>query len=107
MFFANEPILRLTAPLPLAQLVELRLINIVHYQVLIAAKAARSVLAAPGKLLVDFGLRRAHGAEAGPDGGARELCRGLCRYRDGARRRAIRHPAVRHHGAFLHRGFQR
>ncbi len=65
VFFANEPILRLTAPLPLAQLVESRLINILHYQVLIAAKAARSVLAAPGKLLVDFGLRRAHGAEAG------------------------------------------
>jgi nicotinate phosphoribosyltransferase len=65
VFFASEPILRLTAPLPLAQLVESRLINILHYQVLIAAKAARNVLAAPGKLLVDFGLRRAHGAEAG------------------------------------------
>jgi nicotinate phosphoribosyltransferase len=65
VFFANEPILRLTAPLPQAQLVESRLINILHYQVLIAAKAARCVLAAPGKLLVDFGMRRAHGAEAG------------------------------------------
>ena len=65
VFFANEPILRLTAPLPQAQLVESRLINILHYQVLIAAKAARNVLAAPGKLLVDFGMRRAHGAEAG------------------------------------------
>jgi nicotinate phosphoribosyltransferase len=63
-FFANEPILRVTAPLPQAQFVESRLINILHYQVLIAAKAARSVLAAPGKLLVDFGMRRAHGAEA-------------------------------------------
>ncbi len=65
VFFANEPILRLTAPLPQAQLVESRLINILHYQVLVAAKAARSVLAAPNKLLVDFGMRRAHGAEAG------------------------------------------
>jgi nicotinate phosphoribosyltransferase len=64
-FFANEPILRLTAPLPQAQFVESRLINILHYQTLVAAKAARSVLAAPNKLLVDFGLRRAHGAEAG------------------------------------------
>ena len=64
-FFANEPILRVTAPLPEAQLVETRLINILHFQCLIAAKAARFVLAAPGKLLVDFGLRRAHGAEAG------------------------------------------
>jgi nicotinate phosphoribosyltransferase len=65
VFFANEPILRVTAPLPEAQLVETRLINILHFQSLIAAKAARMVLSAPGKLLVDFGLRRAHGAEAG------------------------------------------
>ena len=64
VFFANEPILRVTAPLPQAQLVESRLINLLHYQTLIASKAARCVLAAPGKLLVDFGLRRAHGAEA-------------------------------------------
>ena len=65
VFFANEPILRVTAPLPEAQLFETRLINILHYQSLIAAKAARMVLVAPGKLLVDFGLRRAHGADAG------------------------------------------
>jgi nicotinate phosphoribosyltransferase len=65
VFFANEPILRVTAPLPQAQFVESRLINILHFQTLIAAKAARMILAAPGKLLVDFGLRRAHGAEAG------------------------------------------
>ncbi len=64
-FFVNEPILRVTAPLPQAQLVESRLINILHFQSLVAAKAARCVLAAPGKLLVDFGMRRAHGAEAG------------------------------------------
>jgi nicotinate phosphoribosyltransferase len=65
VFFADEPILRVTAPLPEAQLVETRLINILHFQSLIASKAARMTLAAPGKLLVDFGLRRAHGSEAG------------------------------------------
>jgi nicotinate phosphoribosyltransferase len=65
VFFADEPILRVTAPLPEAQLAETRLINILHFQSLIASKAARMILAAPGKLLVDFGLRRAHGAEAG------------------------------------------
>ncbi len=65
IFFTNEPILRVTAPLPQAQLMETRLINLLHFQSLIASKAARMVLAAPGKLLVDFGLRRAHGAEAG------------------------------------------
>jgi nicotinate phosphoribosyltransferase len=65
IFFPNEPILRITAPLPQAQLVESRLINLLHFQTLIASKAARVVLAAPDKMLVDFGLRRAHGAEAG------------------------------------------
>ncbi|MGD0023697.1 MAG: nicotinate phosphoribosyltransferase, partial [Xanthobacteraceae bacterium] len=65
LFFGNEPILRVTAPMPQAQFAETRLINILHFQSLIAAKAARAVLAAPNKLLVDFGLRRAHGAEAG------------------------------------------
>jgi nicotinate phosphoribosyltransferase len=65
IFFPDEPVLRVTAPLPEAQLVETRLINLVHFETLVASKAARSVLVAPGKLLVDFGLRRAHGAEAG------------------------------------------
>jgi nicotinate phosphoribosyltransferase len=63
-FFPDEPILRVTAPLREAQLVESRIVNLLHYQTVVASKAVRSVLAAPGKLLVDFGLRRAHGAEA-------------------------------------------
>lgn len=65
VFFANEPMLRVTAPMPEAQLVESRLVNLLHFQTLIASKAARCVLAAPGKTLVDFGMRRAHGSEAG------------------------------------------
>ncbi len=65
LFFPDEPILRVAAPLPQAQLVETRLVALLHFESLIASKAARCVLAAPGKLLVDFGLRRAHGAEAG------------------------------------------
>ncbi len=65
IFFPDEPILRVAAPIPVAQLVETRLINLLHFQTLIASKAARVVLAAPGKLLVDFGRRRAHGEEAG------------------------------------------
>jgi nicotinate phosphoribosyltransferase len=64
VFFPNEPILRITAPLPEAQLIESRLINLLHFQTLIASKAARSVLIAEDKLLVDFGMRRAHGSEA-------------------------------------------
>ena len=65
VFFPDEPILRVTAPIAEAQLVETRLINLLHLETLIASKAARSVLMAPDKVLVDFGLRRAHGAEAG------------------------------------------
>lgn len=65
VFFPDEPVLRVTAPLPQAQLVETRLLNIIHFQTVIASKAARMVLAAHGRQLVDFGLRRAHGAEAG------------------------------------------
>jgi nicotinate phosphoribosyltransferase len=65
VFFPDEPILRVIAPLPQAQVVESRLINLLHLQTVIASKAARCVLVAPDKLLVDFGLRRAHGAEAG------------------------------------------
>jgi nicotinate phosphoribosyltransferase len=65
VFFPDEPILRVTAPLPEAQLVESRVMNILHFQSLVAAKAARVMLAAGGRLVVDFGLRRAHGAEAG------------------------------------------
>ena len=65
VFFPNEPILRVVAPIPLAQLVETRIMNLLNFQTMIASKAARSVLVAGGKPIVDFGLRRAHAAEAG------------------------------------------
>ncbi|MEN9416734.1 MAG: nicotinate phosphoribosyltransferase [Pseudomonadota bacterium] len=62
--FADEPLLRVHAPLPQAQVVESRLLNLVHLSTLVASKAARVVAAAQGRTLVDFGMRRAHGAEA-------------------------------------------
>jgi nicotinate phosphoribosyltransferase len=66
VFFENEPVIRVVAPIPEAQLVETRLINILHFETLIASKAARCIFAAYDRaILVDFGLRRAHGAEAG------------------------------------------
>ena len=64
VFFGHEPILRVTAPLREAQLVESRLMNLVHFQTVVASKAARVAIAARGRPLVDFGMRRAHGAEA-------------------------------------------
>jgi nicotinate phosphoribosyltransferase len=64
--FANEPLIRVVAPILQAQFVETRAINLLHFETLVATKAARCVAAAGGKaILVDFGLRRAHGAEAG------------------------------------------
>ena len=65
VFFQDEPILRVTAPMPEAQLIESRIVNLLHFQSLIASKAARMVLQQPSATLIDFGLRRAHGAEAG------------------------------------------
>jgi nicotinate phosphoribosyltransferase len=65
IFFPHEPIFKIVAPFPEAQLVESRVINLLNFQTMVASKAARSVLAAGGKPLIDFGLRRAHGAEAG------------------------------------------
>ena len=62
--FPGEPILRVTAPIAQAQFVESRLLNLIHAHSLIASKAARCVLAAPDTRLIEFGLRRAHGAEA-------------------------------------------
>ncbi|MDF0674292.1 MAG: nicotinate phosphoribosyltransferase [Nitrospira sp.] len=65
IFFPHEPILRIVASLPQAQLVESRVMNLLNFQTMVASKAARSVLVAARKPLIDFGLRRAHGAEAG------------------------------------------
>ena len=63
-FFADEPIVRVTGPILEAQLLESRLLNIVHFQTTIASKAARCVIAARGRQLADFGMRRAHEAAA-------------------------------------------
>jgi nicotinate phosphoribosyltransferase len=63
--FENEPILEVLAPLPEAQLVETFVMNQVHLQTMLASKAARVVLAAGGRPVVDFGLRRMHGTDAG------------------------------------------
>lgn len=63
--FAHEPLLRVTGPLLQAQLIETMLLNTINFQTLIATKAARVCLAAAGKPVLEFGLRRAHGADGG------------------------------------------
>jgi nicotinate phosphoribosyltransferase len=65
IFFANEPIIEVRAPLIEAQLIETLSINQIGMASLIATKAARSVIAAQGKQLVDFGVRRSQGETAG------------------------------------------
>lgn len=65
ILFQDEPILRISAPLREAQFVESRVMNLLQLETMVASKAVRSVMVANGKRLVDFGLRRAHGAEAG------------------------------------------
>lgn len=63
-FFPDEPVLEVTAPLLEGQLVETLLLNVLHYDSLVAAKASRCVTAAAGRRLVEFGARRAHGRDA-------------------------------------------
>jgi nicotinate phosphoribosyltransferase len=63
-FFPNEPILRVTAPLAEAQLVETAVLAIINFQTSIASKAHRVVQAAAGTRVIEFGARRAHGLDA-------------------------------------------
>ena len=63
-FFPYEPVLRVTAPLAEAQLLETALLAIVNFQISIASKAARIVGAANGRPVMEFGARRAHGLDA-------------------------------------------
>ncbi len=63
--FAGEPLLRVRGPRMVVQIAESFLLNQTCFQTMVASKAARCVLAARGRPVVDFGFRRAHGAEAG------------------------------------------
>lgn len=63
--FPEEPLVEVTASLPEAQVVETFLMNQIHLQTMAASKAARVVAAADGRPVVDFGLRRIHGTDAG------------------------------------------
>lgn len=65
VLLAHEPWLEMTAPLPVAQLLETALMNAMHGSTVVATKAARLARAAHGRAVVDFGFRRAHGLETG------------------------------------------
>lgn len=65
IFFANEPVIRVTAPIIQAQIIESFLLNTINLQAMIASKASRVVHAATDKGVYDFSLRRTHGRDAG------------------------------------------
>jgi nicotinate phosphoribosyltransferase len=63
--FPDEPLLEITAPIIEAQLVETAVMNACHFQTVLTTKAARSVIAGRGRAIVEFGLRRTPGVDAG------------------------------------------
>jgi nicotinate phosphoribosyltransferase len=64
LYFVNEPVIEITAPIIEAQLAETFIINQVNFQTLLATKSARCVYAAQGRPLADFAARRTHGTDA-------------------------------------------
>jgi nicotinate phosphoribosyltransferase len=65
ILFANEPIVQIEGPLPEAQILETLALNCIHFETLVASKAARIAAVGRGKSIVDFGFRRSHTTEAG------------------------------------------
>ncbi|WP_312059814.1 nicotinate phosphoribosyltransferase [Anaerotignum sp.] len=76
--FPHEPLLRVKAPIVEAQLLETALLNIINHQSLIATKASRVVWAAQGDPVMEFGLRRAQGPDAGVLGARAAVIGGCC-----------------------------
>jgi nicotinate phosphoribosyltransferase len=77
LIFGDEPILQVSGPVIDTQIVETYLLSVIHYETLVASKAARVVRAARGRDILEFGTRRAHGPEAGVRA-ARAACVGGC-----------------------------
>jgi len=67
LVFAEEPLLQVTGPVLEAQIVETYLLSVVHFETLVASKAARVVRAAGGRSVLEFGTRRAHGPRTGQE----------------------------------------
>ncbi len=76
--FPTEPLIRVTAPIIEAQIIEAAMLNIINHQSLIATKASRVVWAAEGDAVMEFGLRRAQGPDAGIYGARAAIIGGCC-----------------------------
>ena len=102
--FPGEPLLRVTAPIAEAQIVETALLATMSFQTMIASKAARVVEAAAGRPVIEFGARRAHGIESGVLAARAAYiggCLGTSNVQAGTQ---LRHSHLRHAGAFLDHG---
>lgn len=93
--YPYEPLVRVIAPIVEAQLIETAILNLVNHQTLIATKANRVCYAAHGELVMEFGLRRAQGPDAGIYG-ARCNDRRLLRYEQCPHGAALQCPRIRH-----------
>ena len=99
--FPSEPLIRVKAPIAQAQLIETSLANIINHQTLIATKAARVTEAAGDTEVMEFGLRRAQGPDAGLYG-SRAAFIGSCNATSNVPgRTAIWYPGQRHSCPFL------
>ena len=78
LIFPREPLVKVVAPIMQAQLVETAILNIINHQSLIATKAARICHAANGAPVMEFGLRRAQGPDAGTYGARAAVIGGCC-----------------------------
>ena len=78
VIFPREPLVKVIAPIMEAQLVETAILNILNHQSLIATKAARVCYAAQGDSVMEFGLRRAQGPDAGVYGARAAVIGGCC-----------------------------
>ena len=106
IFFPNEPVLEVTAPLIQAQIIETYLINTVGLASLLATKAARCVHAAAGRPVVDFSLRRTQGSHAGMMVAPVCLYRRFFRHQQCVGEQGLGYSPLRHHGPLLcHRIF--
>ena len=102
VFFPDEPILRVTAPLPEAQFVETRLVNLLHFQTVVASKAARHGACCAGKAADRLRSETRTWRRGRAARGSRQLHRRVQRHGNSSRRARIRHPRLRHDGAFFH-----
>ncbi len=78
VIFPQEPLLKVVAPIMEAQLIETTLLNLINHQSLIATKASRVCYAAKGGNVMEFGLRRAQGPDAGTFGARAAIIGGCC-----------------------------